>query len=175
MNLPSSQPTQAETTSSPVSESPSVVVTTSKPVKKVNPRDYKDRLPKKKAQSMLAVFQSQPKNSYILERMPLWGEKVSPEEINFSWPSSKEELDQTEVGSRLLTLKMKCVQMCISSVQCTFNDGTTSPVFEKAGVKHEMLRTLRFVETRRVHSAMACDNRGSDYVRVLWFFDEEKI
>ena len=85
----------------------------------------------------LPAIYTGPKKSYLLERMPMWGEKVSLDQINFSWPNQDLLNSFNENGTKLLKMTMKSVLNAVSSVQCFMSDGTESPVFEKAEARHE--------------------------------------
>ena len=93
---------------------------------------------RKKSQALpLSTIFMGSKKSYLLERMPMWGEKVSPDQINFSWPSL-DLLNNLPANTKLQKMTMKSVLNAISSVQCLLSDGTESPIFEKAEARHEI-------------------------------------
>ena len=69
-----------------------------------------------------------------LRKLPLWGEKVSDDVIDFEWPSADifASMDP-DVSIQSIEFKTSC-QECssLSSVKLNLSDGTSSPAFESS-------------------------------------------
>ena len=91
--------------------------------------------------SAVSSFVAIPKK---VRKLPLWGEQVEPEEIDFEWPN--EEVIQSlpeDVSLESITFK-KVFDDVISSVNCTLSNGESSGAIEAEGVEHEAPSTITF-------------------------------
>ena len=72
-----------------------------------------------------------------LRKLPLWGERVSEDEINFEWPTP-EIFAQMQPDVTIQSIEFKTYSQsstAVSSVKVILSNGESSPVFEKSGYK----------------------------------------
>ena len=69
--------------------------------------------------------------TFVLKKLPMWGEQVAADAINFEWPT-QEIFDEwpLDVSLKSITFSDSSKQTSfISSVQCTISTGEVSPRF----------------------------------------------
>lgn len=127
----------------------------------------------------LQVFLKQEKlvklRNFNLKKLPLWGEQVPAEMVNFQWPT-EEQLEKSTQETYLASMTFKEVfnQQKICSVQCTLSDNVSSPVFEKEGCSFKEPCTVNFDEERPVKSiyGRVCSDEANCVQRID-FIDKE--
>ena len=84
-----------------------------------------------------------------LKKLPLWGVKVSDEEIDFEWPTP-EIFAQMNPNAFLESIEFKTNELnmentaTVSSVRVNLSNGESSPVFEKSDQTHYYPETINF-------------------------------
>ena len=104
--------------------------------------------------------------NFTLRKLPLWGEQVPSEFINFKWPT-EDLLDQSPGDTFLASMTFKAVfgQQNLCSVQCTLSNGVSSPIFEKEGCSFKEPCEVIFDAERPVRSIYG--RVGSDEVSCI--------
>ena len=72
--------------------------------------------------------------SVALKKLPLWGEQVSDDEIDFEWPT-QEAFDQMNPDVFIESIEFKSrheYSHYVSSVKVNLSNGESSPVFENS-------------------------------------------
>ena len=81
-----------------------------------------------------------PSPKFKLRKLPMWGEQVTDENINFEWPT-QEMLDRMPAGVSLKSILLAtssqsgCGTICFT--QCTLSNGDTSSLFSNNGTKEQ--------------------------------------
>ena len=118
---------------------------------------------------MRHVAPQKPITIYQLRKLPLWGEQVPEDQINFQWPSEEflSKNNHNDLKMRQLTIKHN-EKGPISSIKCVLSDGSESPVFEENIYIHQNCQVFDFnsedTDNRSVCAVAAKDvscRRGS--------------
>ena len=110
-----------------------------------------------------------------LRKLPLWGEQVKLDQINFEWPT-QEILDQLPTTCQLTSMTFKTANgyTRVGSIQCMLSTGQSSPVFEKEGISYQGPQTVIFNNAERpVRSVYGRDRDGNkNFIARIDFMDK---
>lgn len=119
---------------------------------------------------LMGEFIPKPKYRYVLRKLPLWGDQVADDELNFEWPTQA-QFDKLGPDVRLQSIELKGdYDGWLSYVKCNLSDGTCSPIFASSATSHPM--TVNFDKDKPIRSVSAKDNNGA-HIADLQFFDEK--
>ena len=108
-----------------------------------------------------------------LKKLPIWGEKVSDDKVNFEWPT-QEAFDKMSpvVSLQSIEFKTYCYGCSsVSSVRVSLSNGEASPVFERSGSNLYKPKTIKFDPNTPIKAVEAYD--GGDYAGLIRFMDSE--
>ena len=72
------------------------------------------------------------KPRFDLRKLPMWGEFVAPNEINFEWPKAKDlDMMSPDICLHAIQFKSTVYPAAIASALCVLSNGQNSPVFER--------------------------------------------
>ena len=110
---------------------------------------------------------------YTLRRLPLWGEKVRDDEINFQYPS-QEIFNSLPASVFLRGLEVSTYHAndnTVSSVLCRLSNKMKSDVIEKGNIQRFRTRSLHFGGVKVARKVQAGDDNGKHYVYGIAFLD----
>ena len=106
------------------------------------------------------MFIQQQRPKHQLRKIPVFGEPVDPEEINFEYPRPYGldvlgEPDQIRLRS-LYFMSLNVEYQPIGRVTCIYDNGNKSPNIACLGTRHEYEGRVDFPPHRRVSSIKMC-------------------
>ena len=100
-----------------------------------------------------------PKPKFTLRKLPMWGQQVTLDKIDFEWPT-QEMLDRwlPDVSLKSITFSTYDQNGAeVSSVQCMLSNNESSPLFDISGRSQFHKKTINFDANRPVKSVQAID------------------
>jgi len=110
-----------------------------------------------------------------LKKLPLWGEDVTEDAIDFEWPTpeifAEMRPDASIQSIEFTTHEFANAAGGVSSVQVTLSNGQSSPLFETSSTTHAYHETINFDKATPIRAVAAVD-RGNFTARIK-FLDSD--